>query len=169
MPIDYSKGKIYKIVDFDTDECYVGSTCEPTLARRLAGHVGVFKCFQNGKGNYVTSFKILENDNYDIQLIENFPCESKDELHSREGHWIKRMDCVNKCIAGRIPGESSYESRKRNKEKIIERSKKYNLDNKEKIREKQSKKMDCECGGKHTVANKALHERTVKHHKYLES
>ena len=35
MP-DYSKGKIYKIVCNVTGLVYVGSTCEPTLARRLA-------------------------------------------------------------------------------------------------------------------------------------
>ena len=38
MP-NYQDGKIYKIVFNITDECYIGSTCEPTVARRLAGHV----------------------------------------------------------------------------------------------------------------------------------
>ena len=37
MP-DYSKGKIYIIVDNTNNTVYIGSTCEPTLAHRLAQH-----------------------------------------------------------------------------------------------------------------------------------
>ena len=36
MP-DYSKGKIYKLIDLETEECYIGSTCK-TLRKRLEGH-----------------------------------------------------------------------------------------------------------------------------------
>ena len=45
--VNYQLGKIYKIVDLDSNKCYVGSTCEPTLARRLANHVSdelIFSC-----------------------------------------------------------------------------------------------------------------------------
>ena len=135
MP-DYQKGKIYKIVDLGTDECYIGSTCESTLARRLADHVSKYKRYKEGKARnfkYITSFDILENDNYDIQLIENFPCESRDELHAREGHWIKKIDCVNKFIAGRTKKEY-YNN---NKETIIQKSKRYHVANKEKRTEQQ--------------------------------
>lgn len=131
MPVDYSKGKIYKIVDLDTDECYIGSTCQNTLANRLSGHVKDFKRFRNGKCNYLTSFKILENDNYDIQLIENYQCESKDELHAREGYWIKLTDCVNKYVAGR----TIKQWREDNKDKINEYQKKYDNDNQDKLNE----------------------------------
>ncbi len=48
MP-DYSKGKIYKIVCNTTGLVYIGSTCEPTLARRLAGHRGAYNAFLKGK------------------------------------------------------------------------------------------------------------------------
>jgi predicted GIY-YIG superfamily endonuclease len=49
MPKDYSRGKIYKIVCNITNKIYIGSTCEPTLARRLAWHVQDFKKWKNGK------------------------------------------------------------------------------------------------------------------------
>jgi hypothetical protein len=32
--VHYQLGKIYYIIDLDTNECYIGSTCEPTLAQR---------------------------------------------------------------------------------------------------------------------------------------
>ena len=50
MP-NYQDGKIYTIVCNITDECYIGSTTEPTLARRLAGHVNNYKVWKSGKGN----------------------------------------------------------------------------------------------------------------------
>lgn len=59
---------------------YVGSTCEPTLAKRLTKHVSNYKRHLNGAKQYLTSFKVLENENYSIVLIEKFPCDSKDEL-----------------------------------------------------------------------------------------
>ena len=92
MPTDYSKAKIYKIIDYTTDNIYIGSTCEPSLARRLANHNVHYRAYLKGKYPYVSSFKILENNNYDIQLVEAYACNSRDELHAREGHYIKTLD-----------------------------------------------------------------------------
>jgi hypothetical protein len=60
MP-DYQLAKIYKIVCNITCDVYIGSTCEPILARRLAGHVSNYKSYLNGKCNNITSFKIIAN------------------------------------------------------------------------------------------------------------
>ena len=70
MPNNYSRGKIYKIVCQTTNNQYIGSTTEPTLARRLAGHNCDFKRWKKGEFRYLTSFSILENNNYYIELIE---------------------------------------------------------------------------------------------------
>jgi hypothetical protein len=182
MPIDYSKGKIYKIIDLDSNECYIGSTCEPTLARRLAGHVSCYKSYLNGNYHYVTSFKIIQNGDYDIVLIENYPCNSKDELHARESHYTQSMDCVNKVkkqgLINKI-GKVEYgkQYREANKEQIKEQTKQYRGDNREQIkqyreqyREEHKKEMnqkhDCECGGCYTICHKARHYKTSKHQIY---
>ena len=153
MP-DYSQGKIYKIECNVTGLVYIGSTCEPTLARRLAKHRGNYIRWKkdNTKENYVTSFQVLENDNYEIILIETFPCKSKDELHSKEKFYIKNNDCVNKYIPSRTRQEyrqdnierinayeRSDERKQRNKELYLEHRKEkikeyYEL-NKDKINE----------------------------------
>ncbi len=142
MPIDYKLGKIYKIVNDMTDDVYIGSTCEPTLARRLANHISNYRSYKKGKGHYVTSFKIIENGNYDIQLIESYPCNSKDELHAREGHYIKTMACVNKFVAGRTRKEYEQQNKEQfkqyyqvNKESIKNQQRQYYEDNKDKIKE----------------------------------
>ena len=95
--VNYQLGKIYKIVDNTNDNVYIGSTCEPTLARRLAKHLGNYKEHQTNGLHYVSSFKIFENENYDIVLIELCSCNSKDELYSRERYWIQHFgdSCIN--------------------------------------------------------------------------
>jgi len=130
MP-DYQNGKIYKITSGELT--YIGSTCEPTLARRLAGHVGLCKSWKEGKKNYITSFQLIETGQYEITLIELFPCGSKDELTARERFHIETNKCVNK----NIPMRSKAEWREVNKETLSEKKKAYYEANKEVFLEKQ--------------------------------
>jgi hypothetical protein len=39
--------------------------------------------------------------NCKIELVENYPCNSKNELMKREGYYIQNNECINKCVAGR--------------------------------------------------------------------
>jgi phage host-nuclease inhibitor protein Gam len=131
MP-NYQLSKVYQIVCLTTGQKYVGSTTRKTLAERLAGHNAHFKCWKNGKYNFVTSFTILEQGNYQIELLEAYPCNSKDELNSREGHYIRTIDCVNTHIMGRTKNEY-YEA---NKTELAEKAKTYREANKTDILEK---------------------------------
>jgi len=95
MP-NYQDGKIYKIVCNITDECYTGSTTQPTLARRLTGHMTEYKRWKAGKDSKkTTSFDILDRGDYHFFSIENYPCNSKNELHSREG---EKLDNINQNV-----------------------------------------------------------------------
>ena len=46
-----------------------------------------------------------------IELIEDFPCNSKKELNRREGQHIRNNDCVNKNIAGRTKKEWNLDNK----------------------------------------------------------
>jgi hypothetical protein len=46
----------------------------------------------------MTSFKILKHGNYQIQLVENYPCKNSKELHAREKYWIEKTNCIDKNI-----------------------------------------------------------------------
>ena len=132
---DYQLGKIYRIVCNTTGLTYYGSTCEPTLARRLGKHVGTYKRFKDGKKEkYMSSYEILEGGNYTIVLVELFPCNSKMMLHQRERYYIENNDCVNMYI----PARTQEEYREINKSKINEYASEYRLNNKEKIKEQQA-------------------------------
>lgn len=87
----YQNGKIYKIVCNTTNLTFYGSTTEPNINRKLAGHKANLK---KANKNDI-SYKVLENDNYKIELIEAYVCNSKEELLNREQYYIKNNECIN--------------------------------------------------------------------------
>ena len=130
--VNYHNSKIYKIVCNVTGLNYIGSTTKQYLSQRLDTHKSGYKRFLNGfSTNYVTSFKVLENRNFEIVLLELCNCETKDELHARERHYIETVICVNKNIAGRKPPEYYKEYYINNKEHM----KQYYIDNIAKIKQ----------------------------------
>ena len=123
MVVNYQNGKIYRIIA--GGECYIGSTTQ-TLSRRLAKHKCHLKEYKQGKYTNMTSFPLLERDDCVIILIENIPCNNKEELLRRERHYIETMDCVNKVIPLRTKAEYNED----NKDKIKEYNNKYNQEHK---------------------------------------
>lgn len=136
MP-DYARGKIYKITSGEL--IYIGSTCEPTLAKRLAQHMTNYKRWKDGKRGNTTSFQLIDTGNYEITLVELCACGSKDELTARERHWVETTPCVNKIIPGRTPKEYKEHHKEDIKEYQKNFSKKYRDDNKERIKEQKKK------------------------------
>jgi hypothetical protein len=74
----------------------------------------------------------LELTSAKIELVENCPCNSKEELLQREGYYIRNNNCVNKFI----PDRTRKEYLETNKEKLKEYHKKYDETNKERIAER---------------------------------
>ncbi len=108
--VNYANGKIYKLVSFQTDKVYIGSTCEK-LSVRKAKHKSKYRSFLNGQKCYITAFEIIKFDDADIVLLEEFPCENKEQLHKRERYYIVSNDCVNKALPTRTMKEY-YEEHK---------------------------------------------------------
>jgi hypothetical protein len=131
--MDYSKGKIYKITDIGYNECYYGSTIQP-LSKRMGTHRSDYKAYKackEGKYHGVTSYSLFDKyglENCKIELVEECECKTKEELHQREGFYIRNNECVNK----RIPDRTKKEWRDENKEQRKEYDKEYNEENKEK-------------------------------------
>ena len=192
MP-DYSKGKIYKIVA-DTDEeykPYVGSTIQ-TLSNRMAGH-------RKDKKNSFSSCKLFERfgvDKCKIILIEEYPCDTYEQLLSRERYWFDNIECCNKIRPfitkeERIEYEKNYNEQHKEeiivkrkeryekfKEEIIEESRKYREQHKEEIavkrkekyeknKEKYAEKYKCSCGSIYRKISKSDHEKTKKHISFI--
>jgi len=168
--IDYSKGKIYKIVCNITNLIYIGSTTKDYLKQRLTKHKETYSQYLKGNYRFCTSFEILKNDNYDIVLLELVPCTSKDELLARERYYIETLASVNKCIPGQTKKEwgkkyreKNKEYRENNKETILEKKKEYYAKNKEKLNERHREKLNCDCGGHYIRCHIQRHFRTKQH------
>jgi len=162
----YQNGKIYSIRSHQTDEIYIGSTIQP-LHKRIHQHKSEYKKWKEGKRDYTTSFKIIEYGDAYIELICLYPCNSKEELHRREGEEMRNCDCVNKYIAGRT--EAEY--RRDNKERLKKASSEYYKKNKEQLavkkKIKNKEKMTCECGSTFRRGEKARHYRTKIHLNFI--
>jgi hypothetical protein len=151
--VNYQHGKVYKLVSFQNDKVYVGSTCE-SLSLRKAKHKHDFKRYLLGNYNYVSSFEIVKYDDADIILLENCPCETKEELHARERFHI---EAINNCVNRHMPNRKRPESYKL-----------YRQANIEAIKQHKNTKNDCSiCSGKYTTSNKAHHYKSKKHIKAL--
>jgi hypothetical protein len=170
MPVNYQNGKIYKIECNITNEIYIGSTCQPTLARRLTGHVESYKQFKKGnRGSRVTSYNIIERGDYNIYLIENFPCDNKDELARREGELIKQMKNGENVVNKTIPGRTNAEYHIDNAEQIKNRKHLYYEENIIKLKAEREEKYKCICGSTICRPTRKRHERLAKHMNFIES
>lgn len=150
MP-DYQNGKIYKIVCDTTNKVYYGSTTKKYLSSRLNTHK---HAYLNNLNSY-TSRYVLEGGNYSIILVENYPCNSKDELHQRERYYIENNNCVN-----RVNPYISNIEKIENKKQVWQN---WYSTNKDILKEKKQQKINCECGGLYTHNHKSTHYKTKKH------
>ena len=161
--VNYSNGKIYKLVNNVDDKVYVGSTCA-TLRLRKSKHK------QRAGDEKYKNMEVYKHLNYvgwsnvEIILIEAYECKCKDELHARERHFIDELKPeLNKII----PTRTKKEYYEENKEHENERNKAYQREHREEIRQKRSVKTICECGGKYVLANQARHMKTKRHIKFV--
>lgn len=89
MP-DYKNSKIYKITAGNLT--YYGSTTQ-SLSKRLAKHRNDKKHKPNSN---ISSFPLLDMPDCKIVLVEDYPCERKEQLLAREAYYTEHNDCVNK-------------------------------------------------------------------------
>jgi hypothetical protein len=162
----YSRGKIYKIVSpSHPDLVYYGSTCND-LYKRLNQH--------KSPSNGTNSKLIVCYVDVCIVLVENFSCNSKNELCAKEYEYILANKCVNKLGKGFDQKEYRIENKEQkkkyntkyyveNKDKIKE----YYVENKDKIKEYKKEynrqKITCECGRTSTQGNLARHRKSEFH------
>jgi GIY-YIG catalytic domain len=121
--VNYSNGKIYKLVSDKTNKIYIGSTTQP-LSKRIVTHRSHYKVNCSG-----TACEIIKFGDPKIILIEAYPAKSKEDLLSREDYWYQKFKdiCVNKNQAfGRDPNKKNSKWHIKNHDYLIKIQKKYN-------------------------------------------
>ena len=126
MP-NYSNGKIYKITGTNSEGSsitYYGSTTKNYLCARMAQH----KYDAKYKNN--SSKQVVDCEDCEITLIEQYPCNSKDALIARERFYVQNNNCVNKNVPGRSQKEYHNVWNLKNREHINEYQRQWRLKNK---------------------------------------
>ena len=171
----YSKGKIYKVVDVGYTKMYIGSTIE-SLSKRMERHRSKYKDYLNGTGDNTRVYWLFDEfgvENCKIELIENYPCNSREELEAQEGKHQQKNNCINKVIAGRTRQERYRDEndyicfqkkiyRQLHPEKRQEGRRRW-----EKVKHIILEKHLCSCGKYYTFGHKKRHEKSQYHQNYL--
>jgi len=93
QPIDenkYNKSQIYILKSPHSNRFYIGSTIQGYQLRKLKhyydykGFHGITPKFRH----YRTSFKIIDDGDYYVELLEDYKCDNKKDLLIRETEYI---------------------------------------------------------------------------------
>ena len=172
---DYSKSVIYCIScrDKTITECYVGSSAN--FEKRKLRHKDRCNNLNQHGHNYKVYQFIRENggwDNFEINEIENYPCQNEIELNIRENYWMdilqSSLNCRKAPVFKNIKEwrEANIEHIKQYSEDNREKRKERHVANKEQLSEKRKEKMTCQCGKTFRKASKARHDKTQIHIKF---
>jgi len=128
----YQNGKIYKLWNPAIEDFYIGSTCT-SLPKRWHKH----KCnafTRNSDSPVYQKMREVGLEGWRIELIEDYKCNSKNELLRREGEKIRELKpSLNIVVAGRDKAEYYQD----NAEQIKAKVKQYRADNIEVVRERE--------------------------------
>jgi hypothetical protein len=161
-PIEYSKCLIYKICckDPTITDIYVGHTTD--LRRRKNCHRT--RCNnENDKKYNCNVYQFIRDhgnfDNWEIIVLEKYPCNNANEARLRERYWLETLQATLNIV---IPSRTLQQWTDDNKNIINEKKRKYREKNK-----KKNEQIECECGSKYIKSSQARHLKTEKHLKYL--
>jgi len=144
--MDYKNSVIYKLCcrDVSITDCYVGSTT--SFNKRESAHRSDCNNVKNKNYN-INVYQFIRKhgqwQNWSAIIVENFPCESKNELHTRERYWLESLNATLNRV---IPTRNRKEWCENNPEKIKEKDRRYRKKNIEKLTEtweKAKEKIPC--------------------------
>ena len=188
MENKYENAKIYCILNTLDDDVYVGSTCQ-TLTQRMTKHRYNTKSRPDAM-KITQKMKEQGIEHFYMELLEEYPCNNKDELMKKEGEWINKIATVNEKIMGRTKAEYAKQWREKNREQYLATRREHRKNNIDKLREQdnalykqktveerqalyekvkewKSTKHVCECGRTYTNTHKAEHIKSKFHQNYL--
>jgi hypothetical protein len=158
------EGYVYKIICNTTNLTYFGSTTQK-LSKRINNHkIAYYKHCNNlinSKCNYITSFEVLKNDNYDYYVLEKLQHNDKEQLKINlrlsERNYIENNKCVNTQSPINIGDDRQYYKTA------------HYYCNYEREQKKKSERILCECCNVLIRRdNISHHEKSLKHIMNLE-
>ena len=113
----------YEIQCLSSNLSYIGSTCK-SIETRMSVHTSSFKLYQSGRCNYYSSFEILKNGNWVVNILETLDDDSPINRYNREFYWLTLFQ--DRAVNSNVPNRSVKQYYLDNKSKILPRiNKKY--------------------------------------------
>jgi len=156
MP-NYLDSKIYKLCckDVNIKDIYIGSTSQ-LLCKRKSAHKNSCNDEYNSKKYNLKVYNFIRDNggfnNWDLILLDNVPCNNKEQLYSIERSYIENLKPSLNSQKPLGQNHSHYQN---------------NIQKKIKSNINRNEKFNCVCGGKHTYNSKSQHLKTKKHLEYL--
>ena len=147
--VDYSKGLIYKLCCKEPviEDIYIGSTTNFKIRKNQHK---TSCCNVNSNKYNMKIYKFIRDNggfnNWDMIMIEEYSCNNKKQLETRERYWIEQL---KSNLNSELPTQTMSEWYSKNKERISIEGKEHRKNNKEQIskqrkeyREKQKEKIN---------------------------
>ncbi len=116
----YEDSKIYAIRSYKTDRVYIGSTTQ-TLTKRFIQHK-----HDASKMLLCKSKELFQYGDAYIELIENYPCKTLEELHKRETEIMKiTPNLINKVMPGVRTINPNKKEKNNERRKILREKRKH--------------------------------------------
>lgn len=155
--------KVYKILDKETGECYIGHS--KNMTNRMAVHRSSRNC---------SSRDIMTRDNYDLIILE-YDIPDKETARERERYYYDITDNVINTNRPLTTQEERVEDGRKSTKACYyrhhdiykERKRKYKQDNKEEIKARRAVITECQCGAFITSGYKHKHIKKAVHFKLL--
>lgn len=136
----YRTSKIYKLYSSNTPDVCIYVTYG-RIKNNLAVYQSLYKKYKAKKSTvYYKCFTLFDFGNVNVQLLENFSCDNKQELEARKRYWKRNHN--KKPQRQFVPKRPGVSKRKR--------------------------RVTCDCGVKYTQGYKAQHEKSKRHREYIE-
>lgn len=121
MPITF-----YEILCLTTNLTYIGSTHQP-LERRISVHKCSYHAYKAGRCSYYSSFEIIKNGNWVVNILETVDDMSSIDRYEREFYWLSLFK--DRSVNSNTPSRSAKQYYRDNKTKILNRMKNKYQDN----------------------------------------
>ena len=125
--VNYQNGKIYIVRNSVNDLTYIGSVCQ-SLSQRMAQHRVDTK---KNKMNHMKLHKLMNElnvENFYIELMEYYPCNTREELFKKEGECIRQHKPM---LNSKIQGRTDKEYREDIRDELLMKKKKHYEQNRE--------------------------------------
>ena len=166
--VNYQEGKIYKLSNKINEKFYIGSTTTELSKRKSKYQSNIKNSSLHQEINSIGWLDEQKRQIWIIELIENFPCNSKNELEAREGFYIRKYRQETPSILLNIRNvgnpelskkEAVQKYRKANEKKIKEHQIEYRSTNKEVLNAKKREIVTCD------ICNSEVTRNSLSEHK----